>query len=243
MRSFAFEDATGTSARHLNRILDRPKLPRDETLRLVRQFQETGDLRARDTIILHYQTAVMKAAREFQKKNPRVEISELLGEGNLGLIRAIAKFEEGKGYEFPNYVKLWASSFMRNHLKKMRHAAHVTTSAWRKHREMALSNTTVSIDELVRTDADSSEGDFDPLGALGIYTPPHENELPSLEKVIERFGTGLNERETEIVRMRGNDETYSSIGERFGFSLTRAEQIYKGALGKIRKNIARSGVI
>lgn len=66
---------------------------------------EKGDAKARDHLIRANLRLVVSIAKKYPNKG--MDLSDLIQEGNLGLIRAIEKFEWKRGYKFSTYSTWW----------------------------------------------------------------------------------------------------------------------------------------
>ncbi len=69
------------------------------------RFKATGDLKAREGLILHYSPLVKFVAGRLRAGLPRnVDPADLTSYGTFGLIDAIDKFEPERGYKFETYA-------------------------------------------------------------------------------------------------------------------------------------------
>jgi RNA polymerase sigma factor (sigma-70 family) len=62
---------------------------------------------SRDRIINANLRIAMKSAIAFHKRSPREDLSELISEANLGLAKAMDKFDTSKGVRFSTYAQTW----------------------------------------------------------------------------------------------------------------------------------------
>ena len=105
---------TNTIPRYMNEIMKYPLLSEEQEKSLAEQVHgEDLALRekARTTLIHSNLRLVVKIAHEFQGRG--LQFSDLISEGNLGLMQAVDKFDPGKGVRFSTYAALWIKQFMR----------------------------------------------------------------------------------------------------------------------------------
>jgi RNA polymerase sigma-32 factor len=80
-------------------------LSRDEELALFRRWRDQSDERARDALVRASLRHVVAIARRHQRYG--VPVSELIAEGNFGVVRALAKFDPERGTMFITYASHW----------------------------------------------------------------------------------------------------------------------------------------
>jgi RNA polymerase primary sigma factor len=98
----AFDE--GSLDQYLRDISAYPLITRDEEVDLARLIR-TGDQEALDKLVRSNLRFVVSVAKKYQ--NQGVSLSDLINEGNLGLIRAAHKFDETKGIKFISYAVWW----------------------------------------------------------------------------------------------------------------------------------------
>lgn len=77
---------------------------REEEYTLITKAQ-AGDIEARDRIITANLKLVISIAKKY--RNSSVPFSELIQEGNIGMFRAIEKFDTSSGNKFSTYASWW----------------------------------------------------------------------------------------------------------------------------------------
>ncbi|HSA56388.1 MAG TPA: RNA polymerase sigma factor RpoD/SigA [Gemmatimonadaceae bacterium] len=94
----------GSLDQYLRDISAYPLISRDEEVALARCIRN-GDQEALDKLVRSNLRFVVSVAKKYQ--NQGVSLSDLINEGNLGLIRAAHKFDETKGIKFISYAVWW----------------------------------------------------------------------------------------------------------------------------------------
>lgn len=99
---FLIED--GTLSLYLRDIARHTPLSAKEEAALARRIRK-GDKRAVEKLIKANLRFVVSVARNYQ--NQGMPLSDLINEGNLGLIRAAYRFDEKKNFKFISYAVWW----------------------------------------------------------------------------------------------------------------------------------------
>lgn len=94
----------GSLDQYLRDISIYPLISREEEARLAERIR-VGDQEALDKLVRSNLRFVVSVAKKYQ--NQGVALSDLINEGNLGLIRAAHKFDETKGIKFISYAVWW----------------------------------------------------------------------------------------------------------------------------------------
>ena len=90
-------------------------LSAEETEKLVSRYQKEGDLQAGKDLITANLRLVVKIAGDFQKYWTN-NFPDLVQEGNIGLIRAIKKFDPDRGIKFSYYATFWIRAYILKYI-------------------------------------------------------------------------------------------------------------------------------
>ncbi|MDN4055509.1 RNA polymerase sigma factor RpoS [Massilia sp. YIM B02763] len=98
------ELATDTTQHYLNRIGAKPLLSAEQEVHYA-TLAKSGDFAARQKMIEHNLRLVVSIAKHYINRG--VVLLDLIEEGNIGLMRAIDKFEPERGFRFSTYATWW----------------------------------------------------------------------------------------------------------------------------------------
>ena len=114
--------------REINRVA---LLTVDEERRLARQFRDEGDKRAGHRLVEANLRFVVKVAFEYRSYGLRM--ADLIQEGNIGLMKAVQKFDPDKEIRLISYAVWWIRAYIQNHILKSWSLVKIgTTQAQRK---------------------------------------------------------------------------------------------------------------
>jgi len=85
-------------------------LDRDHESALFTRLRVDGDPRAADEIVRASLPSVVMIAQRYRRYGLRE--GELVAEGNFGLVRALAKFDPGRGIRFMTYASYWIRAYV-----------------------------------------------------------------------------------------------------------------------------------
>lgn len=71
-----------------------------------------GDMKARDEFVERNLKLVLSNAKYRNLQNPTFSLMDLIQEGNIGLLKAIERFDVTKGYKFSTYATWWIRQAM-----------------------------------------------------------------------------------------------------------------------------------
>lgn len=106
-------------------------LTREEEVSLSQRI-ESGDKRARDMMIESNLRLAVSIAKRHQRSGCSLE--DLIQESNVGLIKAVDRFDWRRGFKFSTYASWWIKQAVRRHVtdtaSDIRVPAHMTALAW-----------------------------------------------------------------------------------------------------------------
>jgi len=91
---------------YLREIGQYPLLTGEEETDLARRI-EHGDEAARQKLMLSNLRLVVSIAKKYVGRSPNLTLLDLIQEGNIGLSRAVEKFDYKRGYKFSTYATWW----------------------------------------------------------------------------------------------------------------------------------------
>jgi len=121
---------------YLDIIKATPLLTAEQERQLSRRIREHSDVIAREQMIAGNLRLVVKIAKQYS--SPGMTLSDLVAEGNLGLMRAVEEFDPDAGVRFSTYAAWWIKQAIKRSLyysgQSIRIPAYLAKviSKWRK---------------------------------------------------------------------------------------------------------------
>src|SRR5262249_12938433 len=100
--------------RYMEEVKRYPLLPPEEEFRLAMQLKEKGDMEAARTLVSANLRLVVKIA--FEYRNFYANLLDLIQEGNIGLMKAVSKFDPTKGARLGYYSSWWIRSYILKYM-------------------------------------------------------------------------------------------------------------------------------
>jgi len=129
--------ATASLDRYLSEIGAEPLLAREEEAELAKRIR-AGDRAALDRLVAANLRFVVSIAKRY--RNRGVSLADLVNEGNLGLIRAAERFDEGKGVRFVSYAVWWIRQAILQAIAEQSNIVRVPASRAATHSQVARSS-------------------------------------------------------------------------------------------------------
>ena len=101
-------------ARYLQNIRKYPILEQDEEYNLAVLYQKTHDEKISYKLITSHLRLVVKVVAKY--KGYGLPLSEMIAEGNMGLLYAVKRFEPNKGFRFSTYALWWIKASVQKYI-------------------------------------------------------------------------------------------------------------------------------
>src|SRR5262245_1085055 len=103
----------GALSSYLQKVGQVPLLTANEEIELARRIRN-GDAEARERMIQANLRLVVTIARDYVKLG--LPLLDLISEGNIGLMKAVERFDPKKGSKFSTYAAWWIKSAIKRAL-------------------------------------------------------------------------------------------------------------------------------
>jgi RNA polymerase primary sigma factor len=233
----------------------------EEEIQLAARIKK-GDKKAREQMIKANLRLVVKIARDYEGIG--LPLLDLISEGNIGLMKAVERFDPAKGGKLSTYGSWWIKQSIKralaNQSKTIRLPVHLVDkiskmrrTSMRLQEELGISASRVSQMRMAAirpASLDAPIGDEDSNNFAEVVqdesadTPYQHLEDKTVTRMLQEMVKTLDNREATILRARfgldgGPQKTLEEVGQKFGVTRERVRQIQNIALKKLRKMIEK----
>jgi len=166
----------GSLSSYLAQIKKFPMLGAEEEYMLAKSWRDRGDLKSAQKLVTSHLRLVAKMAMGYRGYG--LPVSELVSEGNIGLMKAVKKFDPEKGFRLATYAMWWIKASMQEYILRSWSLVKMgTTSAQKK--------LFFNLKKLKNQLSTSSSGDLN---------PEHVDEISKRLKVKKEEVVSMNRR-------------------------------------------------
>jgi RNA polymerase sigma-32 factor len=104
----------GNLSRYLQEIRKFPMLAQDEEFMLAKRWQEHQDTEAAHRLVTSHLRLVAKIAMGYRGYG--LPLSELISEGNVGMMQAVKRFDPDRGFRLATYAMWWIRAAIQEYI-------------------------------------------------------------------------------------------------------------------------------
>jgi RNA polymerase sigma-32 factor len=113
-----YEPIDRETAQYIARVQALPALSKEEELALARELRDHGDQAAAQRIVATNLRHVVPLAMRYRRLGP--PLSELIAQGNLGLLQALRRFDPARQLRFATYANHWVRAEILSYVLRTR---------------------------------------------------------------------------------------------------------------------------
>ncbi|MFG1402425.1 RNA polymerase sigma factor RpoH [Xanthobacter sediminis] len=129
-KTMTIPSAEGGLTRYLEEIRRFPMLEPQEEYMLAKSWREHGDREAAHKLVTSHLRLVAKIAMGYRGYG--LPISEVISEGNVGLMQAVKRFEPEKGFRLATYAMWWIRASIQEYILRSWSLVKMGTTAAQK---------------------------------------------------------------------------------------------------------------
>ena len=217
--------------KYLVEIGRQPLVTIDEEIELAQAIRKGGPEgeKAKERLVTANLRFVVSVAKQYQHQG--LTLTDLIDEGNIGLVKAAEKFDETRGFKFISYAVWWIRQSILQAIAEQSRIVRLPTAKADSHH--------MSIDAPFGEDDDNSMADMLSSGD-DSRTDKHvdyESLTSDLDNVLRNV---LKDRELKIVKecfgIGCQERGLEEIGAEMGLTRERVRQIREKSIAKLHES-------
>lgn len=223
VKNVKVDDYEKSTIAYFDLIKNNKPLTKNEEMNLWEQFHQKKDMSAREALIKANLKFVPSVAKQF--KGCGLPFADIVEEGNIGLIKAIDRFNPSKDNKVISYAVWWIRKCIMEAIEKkgMLEAENIDDFNNQKNNKEENYDSEVTIQQY-----------------RNIFDETEETPVDT-KYIIEELFEGVPERERYIISDYfgldgGKPKTLDEIGVEFNLTKERVRQLNEKALKKMRSN-------
>jgi len=182
MKRASLPSTAGSLERYLAEINQFPLLTAEAERTLARTYLEKGDTRAAHRLVTANLRFVVKVAYEYRSYG--FKMGDLIQEGNLGLMKAVQKFDPDKEIRLISYAVWWIRAYIQNYILKSYSLVKLGTTQAQRKLFFSLARTKRELDQASTEHGSDSDGENTSKIARKLNVKPGE-----VEEMTQRMGS------------------------------------------------------
>ena len=177
----------GSLSHYLQQIKKFPMLTEKQEVSLANKWKNEGDTKAAHTLVTSHLRLVARIAMGYRGYG--LPITELISEGNIGLMQAVKKYDPDKGFRLATYAMWWIRAAIQEYVLKSWSLVKIGTTAAQK-------KLFFNLKKIKNQLSDYSDGNL----------KPHQ-----VKEISERLNVSEKEVTEMEGRMSGNDYSLNAM--------------------------------
>ncbi|MCC2646182.1 MAG: polymerase factor sigma-32 [Rickettsiaceae bacterium] len=186
-------------SRYLQQINNIPSLTQEEEFLLAKNYYEQHDLEAAHRLVTSHLKLVVKIALSY--RNYGLPMVELVSEGNIGLMKAVKKYNPDLGHRLSTYAMWWIKASIQEYVLKSWSLVKLGTTAAQKKLFFSLGKLKHRIRNLHSRDVNEQDYKF------------IARELGVTEQEVSEMDIRLSNADLSLHAHAGNDDDSSELIE------------------------------
>ena len=120
----------GSLTHYLQQIKKFPMLTEKQEINLANKWRNEGDTSAAHQLVTSHLRLVAKIAMGYRGYG--LPVTELISEGNIGLMQAVKKYDPDKGFRLATYAMWWIRAAIQEYVLKSWSLVKIGTTAAQK---------------------------------------------------------------------------------------------------------------
>jgi RNA polymerase sigma-32 factor len=168
------------SKHYINQIKKLPILSNEEEFNLARKWKEQQDPKAIESLLGSHLRLVAKIASGYRGYG--LPVSDLIAEGNLGMMQAMKHYDPEKGFRFSTYAMWWIKASIQEYILQSWSLVKIGTTSAQKKLFFSLKKTHAKLNQETPNEDDLSS---EKIKAIAVKLSVKEEEV---EQMHQRLG-------------------------------------------------------